>query len=147
MHNGMETDVGERGANISGGQRTRLVLARCIYHEPELFIFDDPLSALDMHVADLILKEAILGGLKDTTRIIATNSINFLNNADKIFIMDEGKMVFEGTYEQIHDNPIYQQLKKASENELTEEEGQKIIEEKTEEIEVIKRKSICLTKN
>ena len=147
MQDGMYTDVGEGGANISGGQRTRLVLARCIYHEPDLFILDDPLSALDMHVADLILKEALLDGLRHTTRIIATNSINFLNNADKIFIMDQGKIVFEGTYEEIGDNPIYQELKKASENELNEEEGEKKIAKKVEEIEVIKRKSICLLKN
>jgi len=78
MQHGMETDVGESGANISGGQRTRLVLARCIYHEPEIFILDDPLSALDMHVADKILKEALLDDLKHTTRIITTNSINFI---------------------------------------------------------------------
>ena len=107
MENGMETDVGEGGANISGGQRTRLVLTRCIYHEPDLFILDDPLSALDMHVADKILREALLGGLKNTTRIIATNSINFLNEADKIFIMDQGTIVFEGDYNAIQKNPIY----------------------------------------
>ena len=101
MENGMETDVGERGSNISGGQRTRLVLARCIYHEPDLFILDDPLSALDMHVADKILREALLVGLKGTTRIIVTNSINFLNEADQIFIMDKGRIVFEGNYKSI----------------------------------------------
>lgn len=116
MENGINTDVGEGGSSISGGQRTRLVLARCIYHQPDVYILDDPLSALDMHVADLILNEGLMGGLSNTTRIITTNSINFLSNADKIFIMDAGKIVFGGPFSEVKEHPIYMELQKASED-------------------------------
>ena len=90
----MNTGVGERGSAISGGQKTRLILARCIYHQPEIFLLDDPFSALDMHVADKILEKAVLNGLKNTTRIITTNAIHFLHNADHVIVLNNGEVVF-----------------------------------------------------
>ena len=78
-------------------------------------MMDDPLSALDMHVADLIMSEGICGYLKDKTRIIVTNAIQHLKYADHIFVVDRGRIEeFEGL-SQLESNAIYQELKKTTE--------------------------------
>lgn len=78
-------------------------------------LLDDPLSALDMHVADNIMKYGICGELKEKTRVIVTNAIQHLKYADLILVMEEGKVVFEGSFEEVKENEIYQELKKTTE--------------------------------
>jgi ATP-binding cassette subfamily C (CFTR/MRP) protein 1 len=121
MPNGINTFIGENGSTVSGGQRTRIGLARCIYQDPELYILDDPLSALDLKVADKIMREGINGELKGKTRIIATHAIHNLKYADYIYVLDQGKVAFEGTFGQIVDSPIYQEFKAVTDDYATEE--------------------------
>lgn len=121
MPDGVETFIGENGSTVSGGQRTRIGLARCIYQDTELLVLDDPLSALDLKVADKIMKEGINGELKGKTRIIATHAIHNLKYADYIYVLDHGKIVFEGTFAEINDSPIYKEFKSVTDDYATEE--------------------------
>lgn len=85
---GMEKVCTEHGMNLSGGQRLRVNLARTIYQEKDIYIFDDPFSALDIHVASAIIEDGIVDYLKGKTRIVVTHSIQYLKYADKIVYMD-----------------------------------------------------------
>jgi ABC-type bacteriocin/lantibiotic exporter with double-glycine peptidase domain len=73
MPQGYDTEIGENGSALSGGQRIRLALARCLYQEANLYLFDDPLSALDYRVGEFLMQNTISGLLKNTTRIIGKN--------------------------------------------------------------------------
>lgn len=73
MPEGYDTQIGENGSALSGGQRIRLALARCLYQEANLYLFDDPLSALDYRVGEFLMQNTISGLLKNTTRIIGKN--------------------------------------------------------------------------
>jgi len=110
MIDGIDTVVGENGQTISGGQRTRLALARCFYSCPRLMILDDPLSALDMYVADQIMKKAFLGEFKNSTKIICSNSIHHIESADLIYIINEGEIIFQGSYEQVKENHYFKEI-------------------------------------
>jgi ATP-binding cassette subfamily C (CFTR/MRP) protein 1 len=96
--------IGERGINLSGGQKTRAGLARACYAKSNIILLDCPLAAVDSHVADHIFKHCIINFLKNRTRIYATNQIQRLKFADKIIILRDGSMVAEGTYDEITKN-------------------------------------------
>ena len=83
------TEIGERGLNLSGGQKARVSLARAVYQDADLYLLDDTLSAVDMHVGAHIFENIIgnNGLLKDRTRLFALNSINFLSKCDRIIVM------------------------------------------------------------
>uniref|UniRef100_A0AC34F450 Uncharacterized protein n=1 Tax=Panagrolaimus sp. ES5 TaxID=591445 RepID=A0AC34F450_9BILA len=101
---GDETEIGERGLNLSGGQKARVALARAVYQCSDLYILDDTLSAVDSHVGTHIFQNVIgneAGILKDKTRIFALNSINFLSKCDKIAVLKEGNLVDFGTFEEL----------------------------------------------
>jgi ATP-binding cassette subfamily C (CFTR/MRP) protein 1 len=97
---GDETEIGERGLNLSGGQKARVALARAVYQASDLYILDDTLSAVDSHVGTHIFQNVIGndGILKEKTRIFALNSINFLSKCDKIIVLKEGNLVDFGTF-------------------------------------------------
>merc|ERR1719242_1530832 len=94
-----ETEIGEKGVNLSGGQKQRLSLARAVYSDADIYIFDDPLSAVDSHVAQHIFTECIANHLlkRGKTVILATHAIAFLESADNIIVMEEGKVILQGT--------------------------------------------------
>lgn len=71
---------------------------------------DDPISALDAHVRMNIMKNVLKGMLKDKTRILVTHSIDFLDMADRIIMMDKGRITAQGTYEELQDNEVFQKL-------------------------------------
>jgi ATP-binding cassette subfamily C (CFTR/MRP) protein 1 len=125
MPHGVETFIGENGSTVSGGQRTRIAIARLIYQDPDIIIMDDPLSALDLKVADKIMKEAICGELKDKTRIISTHAIHNLKYADYIYVMENGKFIFEGTYQEITGSETYNEFKAVTSSFNLEEEATK----------------------
>jgi ABC-type bacteriocin/lantibiotic exporter with double-glycine peptidase domain len=81
------TEIGEKGINLSGGQKARVSLARAVYTDNDIFLLDDPISALDANVRKAIFKEVFQGLLKDKTRILATHAVDFLHLADKILVM------------------------------------------------------------
>ncbi|KAK0168435.1 hypothetical protein PV327_002235 [Microctonus hyperodae] len=98
---GDKTLVGERGAALSGGQRARINLARAVYADASLYLFDDPLSAVDAHVSKNIFDQCISKYLRGRTRILVTHQIQFLRNVDKIIVLKDGGVEAEGTYEQL----------------------------------------------
>jgi ABC-type multidrug transport system fused ATPase/permease subunit len=75
MPHGDQTEIGERGINLSGGQKQRVAIARALYANRDLYIFDDPLSAVDAHVGHHIFEKAILGFLKDKPVLLVTNQL------------------------------------------------------------------------
>lgn len=95
------TDVVDRGATLSGGQKARISLARAIYRERDLYLLDDPLSAVDVHVADSIFHNCIMGFLKDKCRILVTHSVKRLKHADYIIVLNHGFVEDSGTFEEL----------------------------------------------
>lgn len=108
--NGLMTMVGESGATLSGGQRTRLALARNLYRGGEVYLFDDPLSALDINVGSLLMQETICKELKSKTVVITTHAIQYSKFADRIIIMDNGRIVSDSTYDEVKDTVLFKNL-------------------------------------
>jgi len=90
MPAGDQTEIGEKGINLSGGQKARVCLARAVYKRPDLIMMDDPISALDTGTRKQIFEQVFQGLLKDSTRILVTHAVEFIHLADKIVIMDAG---------------------------------------------------------
>lgn len=86
---GDKTLVEERGVSLSGGQRARINLARAVYSSADIYLFDDPLSAVDTHVGKHLFEQCIKGYLQDKTRILVTHQLQFLKQADIIVILSE----------------------------------------------------------
>lgn len=105
------TEIGERGVNISGGQKQRVSMARAVYSNSDVYIFDDPLSALDAHVAQQVFCSSILGELQGKTRVLVTNQLHFLPQVDKIILVSEGMVKEEGTFDELSKNgPLFKKL-------------------------------------
>ncbi|NWT64717.1 MRP7 protein, partial [Prunella himalayana] len=94
---GDQTEVGESGVTLSGGQKARIALARAVYQEKELYLLDDPLAAVDADVASHIMRKCIFGVLKHKTRVLCTHRTEFLEKADALLLMDNGRIVKTGT--------------------------------------------------
>jgi ABC-type multidrug transport system fused ATPase/permease subunit len=95
------TEIGEQGINLSGGQKQRLSLARAVYSDADIYIFDDPLSAVDAHVGKHLFEECIKNDLASKTRILVTHQLHVLPGVDYIYIMENGHLVQQGTYEEL----------------------------------------------
>ncbi|GAB1599294.1 multidrug resistance-associated protein 4-like isoform X1 [Argonauta hians] len=106
LPNGDFTLVGERGVILSGGQRARVSLARALYMDADLYILDDPLSAVDTHVGRQIFNKCINGFLKDKPRILVTHQLQFLPEVDHIIILDQGKIVGEGCFDKLLESGV-----------------------------------------
>ncbi|KAK9267310.1 hypothetical protein L1049_009733 [Liquidambar formosana] len=105
------TEIGERGVNISGGQKQRVSMARALYSNSDVYIFDDPLSALDAHVGRQVFDKCINGELRGKTRVLVTNQLHFLSQVDKIILVHEGMVKEEGTFEDLSNNGmLFQKL-------------------------------------
>ena len=120
-----KSEIAQGGSNVSGGQKQRLSIARAIAKDPEIFIFDDSFSALDFKT-DAALREALAKRTKNKTNIIVAQRISTILNADKIIVLDDGKIVGQGTHEELmKDNETYREiaLSQLSENELNKKEG------------------------
>ncbi|XP_011096661.1 ABC transporter C family member 2 [Sesamum indicum] len=100
------TEIGERGVNISGGQKQRVSMARAVYSNSDVYIFDDPLSALDAHVGRQVFEKCIKGELRGKTRVLVTNQLHFLSQVDRILLVHEGTVKEEGTFEDLSNNGI-----------------------------------------
>lgn len=96
-----KTEVGDRGITLSGGQKIRLALARAIYQDFDLYLLDDPFSAIDANVSKHIFKHCILKLLKNKTRLLCTHHIQFLSYADYVIVLDGGHIVAEGKPEKV----------------------------------------------
>ncbi|CAM9778905.1 unnamed protein product, partial [Ectocarpus fasciculatus] len=107
LENGDMTEIGEQGINLSGGQKQRLSLARALYSDADLFLLDDPLSALDAEVGKQVFEGCVRDSLEGKTRILVTNQLQFLPQVDKIVVMGQlpgaegATIVDQGTYEEL----------------------------------------------
>ncbi|KAJ3653130.1 hypothetical protein Zmor_019043 [Zophobas morio] len=99
--NGDQTLVGERGVMLSGGQKSRINLARAVYRDADIYLLDDPLAAVDARVAQHIFNECILGYLKDKCVVLATHHLKYLRNVKKRYIINEGKVIEEALSESV----------------------------------------------
>ena len=108
------TEIGEKGVNLSGGQKVRVSLARTIYNEPDIYLFDDPISALDANVGKRIMKNCIVKHLKGKTRVVVTHALSYLKYMDRIIYMKSGRIEWTGTYKEVHEQPFYAELAKST---------------------------------
>ena len=99
------TEIGERGLNLSGGQKARISLARAVYANRDAILMDDPVSALDKGVMKQIFKNLFVNELKDKTRLLVTHSVEDLEIYDRIILMKDGEYVGMGTYKEIQNHP------------------------------------------
>lgn len=101
---GDKTIVGERGISLSGGQRARVNLARAVYKKADIYLLDDPLSAVDAQVGKQIFEECILGYLSDKIVILATHQLQYMKKVDRILLMDQGRIVGRGDFNQLKES-------------------------------------------
>lgn len=107
---GYDSQVAQNGGNLSGGQKQRISIARAINRHAEILIFDDSFSALD-YKTDRQLREQLKKDCRDTTKIIVAQRIGTILDADTILVLDEGRIVGQGTHtELLNSNPIYQEI-------------------------------------
>ena len=95
-----DTLINSSSANLSGGQKARIALARCLYKDADLYLFDDPFSSIDNKVKQVIFENSFCDFLKDKARILVTNDLTNLINVDKIIYMKKGSIIFTGTFEE-----------------------------------------------
>lgn len=95
------TEIGEKGINLSGGQKARIGLARAVYSGRDTFLMDDPISALDANVRKKVFLNVILSYLSTKTRVLVTHAIDFIHLADRIVVMDKGRISASGTFEEL----------------------------------------------
>ena len=117
------TEIGERGITLSGGQKQRLNIARAIYHNSDLVLMDDPLSAVDAHVGRHIFDQAICGLLKGKCRVLATHQLHVLSRCDRIVVLEDGAIRTVDTFENLMANDdLFRTLMATTAQEEKEEE-------------------------
>lgn len=114
-----DSGIAQGGSNVSGGQKQRLSIARAVYRHPEILIFDDSFSALDFKT-DRAVRDALEREAKNSTKLIVAQRIGTIMNADRIIVLDDGKVVGQGTHHELLDNcEVYRQI---AESQLSEDE-------------------------
>ncbi|XP_071961483.1 ATP-binding cassette sub-family C member 9-like [Antedon mediterranea] len=123
---GDRTEIGEKGINLSGGQKQRISVARTVYTDAHVIILDDPLSALDVHVGSQLFNDGIQGLLieRGKTVVLVTHQVQYVEHADQIIVMEEGKILTQGTLEEIQssDPELYLSWRKTMEQKESESE-------------------------
>ncbi|XP_021757602.1 ABC transporter C family member 10-like [Chenopodium quinoa] len=113
------TVIGERGVNLSGGQKQRVQLARALYQDADLYLLDDPFSAVDAHTATSLFNRYVMGALAGKTVLLVTHQVDFLPTFDCILLMVEGQIIKSGTYEQLMTSSLeFQNLVNAHNNSM-----------------------------
>ncbi|KAG5478612.1 hypothetical protein LSCM1_06015 [Leishmania martiniquensis] len=107
---GLETEIGEKGVNLSGGQKARVSLARAVYANRDVYLLDDPLSALDAHVGERIVEECLLGALAGKTRVLATHQMHVVPRADYVVALGDGRVEFCGSSADFMQSSLYADL-------------------------------------
>lgn len=101
LSQGDATIVGERGSSLSGGQRARVNLARAIYKQADIYLLDDPLSAVDTHVGKHIFERCIKGYLKDKICVLVTHQLQYLKYEKQVVLLNNGKIEANGPFQSI----------------------------------------------
>jgi ABC-type multidrug transport system fused ATPase/permease subunit len=106
MPAGDKTEIGDRGINLSGGQRQRVSIARALYANRDVYVFDDPFSAVDSHVAKHLIENAVVKYIRGQgkTGFIVTNQLQFLSYADRVIMLKGGRIVEQGKFEDLMAN-------------------------------------------
>ena len=152
------TEIGEKGINLSGGQKVRISLARTIYNNPDIYLFDDPISALDANVGKKIMKNCIVKYLKGKTRVVVTHALSYLKYMDRIIYMKSGRIEWSGNYDEVQNQLFYSELAKSTgftkavsgdknEKQENEENSNKLIVKKDDDkiIKIIKEEEQSLS--
>ncbi|KAH7286024.1 hypothetical protein KP509_33G055800 [Ceratopteris richardii] len=114
------TEIGERGLNMSGGQKQRLQLARAVYSDADIYLLDDPFSAVDAHTAADLFNNCVMGALAEKTVILVTHQVEFLPAVDCILVMREGEIQQSGRYNDLlHAGETFEQLVNAHQDALS----------------------------
>ena len=144
---GDQTEIGEKGVNLSGGQKARMAIARAVYNESDIYIFDDPLSALDAYVGMNLFNEVFNDYLKDKTVIISTHALQYISFFDKIFYLKQGQIQFIGKPEEIENQQFFIDFKAAQENKKNEDkEKDEVNKNKKEKKEITNKKDYQIMK-
>ena len=110
MDGGLDAAIAQGGTNVSGGQRQRLAIARVLVHRPEIYLFDDSFSALD-YATDAALRAALTRHIADATVVIVAQRVSTIRDADRIVVLDDGRVVGTGTHtELMGTNPTYREI-------------------------------------
>ena len=99
--------ISDKGANLSGGQKTRINIARAVYSDSDIYLFDDPLSALDSHVGEAIFTDLIKNYLRNKTVLVVTHALQYIPMMNKVLYMDDGKILFYGKPEDAMNLPFF----------------------------------------
>ncbi|ONM02879.1 ABC transporter C family member 10, partial [Zea mays] len=98
---GDHTQIGERGVNLSGGQKQRVQLARALYQNADIYLLDDPFSAVDAHTATSLFNEYVMGALSDKTVLLVTHQVDFLPVFDSVLLMSDGEIIRAAPYQDL----------------------------------------------
>ena len=154
LKGGDQTEIGEKGINLSGGQKARISIARALYSDCDIYMLDDPISALDANVGKNIINNCLCDYLKNKTRLLVTHALQYCSCADRIIYMKNGKINWIGPYNELREQGFFRVLtlkKKSSsisdidgknvnnENNEEEEEEEEEIEKPAKKNEDIKR--------
>ena len=110
LKHGDLTEIGSTGNNISGGQRARIALARAIYKDADIYLFDDPISSVDTYISMKIFHQGIVKLLKNKTVIYVTHDTRNLKYSNKVVVMNRFEIEFEGNFEKFCDNEKYKDI-------------------------------------
>ena len=110
LQGGDLTEIGEKGINLSGGQKARISIARALYSEADIYLFDDPISALDANVGKNIIHNCICDYLKGKTRLLVTHAIQYAHLADRIVYIKEGEIEWIGKSDEMKKQSFYVSL-------------------------------------
>ncbi|MCB8908380.1 ABC transporter ATP-binding protein/permease, partial [Streptomyces sp. CB02980] len=107
---GLDAPIAQGGTNVSGGQRQRLAIARTLVQRPEIYLFDDSFSALD-YETDALLRAALARETADSTVVIVAQRVSTIRDADRIVVLDEGRVVGTGRHRELMaDNETYREI-------------------------------------
>lgn len=144
---GDKTMIGEKGATLSGGQKARISFARSLYSESDILLLDDLLSAVDVHVGKFMMTETLLKYSKDKTRVLVTHALYYLKYVDKVLIMEDGRIVEQGSYEKLKNSARFKEIYSAMMKDEKKKRSNSVdlledveIEEKKEEEELLEEK-------
>ena len=133
LEGGDNTEIGEKGVNLSGGQKVRVSLARAVYSNPDIYLLDDPISALDANIGKKIMNDLIINYLKNKTRIIVTHALQYLQYMDRIIYMKNGRIEWSGSFQEILNQEFFISMKKLSKLNESKKESEKKERQKNED--------------
>ena len=143
---GDQTEIGEKGVNLSGGQKARMAIARAVYNDSDIYVFDDPLSALDAYVGMNLFNEVFNDYLKDKTIIISTHALQYVSNFDRIFYIHQGEIKFSGEPKEIENQQFYQEFKSAKENRKNDKKEEEEEDDEKKEKKNEKKETLIIKK-